>query len=489
MYKRILLLSSLATSAIFAADYNQSMQGDLKGMINSFPQLQATYYGYQQSKENTNLTKTYGYPSWYVTLTPYNYYYNRTDTPESSSASPVWQSLRARFNASAYSSGISESITKYNYDYSQYNFGVSQILFDFGRQHASNKISELGTKNMYNSYQNQKDSTIIQGMHAYIQIIEARNILILCSRLLDSIKKDIQDANDASPLTQTDIKQAQATVSQIQAIISQYKGQLATGMASYKYYFGHEPKTPIHELRLLQVPKSKLPKSQSEAISNVLKQNLNIKSAQNNILSAKASYNQAWSTQFPSLNVRLDGTYSDNASDESEKVSDYTVSVSANYNANLLSPYYRIKSAKYGILSAQESLKNTRTSMTQSTQSVWGTLSNYKDKVNAELKQMNAAIGFITDATQEFNAGERSLLDLLNAKMQVLNAGIEANKTYNQLVLQSYTMLSLLNKLSINDARVANNNDLEKKLNQIFPKSKASDDMYSKIVTNTDEKS
>lgn len=486
MYKRIFLLSTLVSGAIYAADFNQSMQGDLKTMLSSFPQLQATYYGYQQSKEHTNLTKTYGYPSWYLTYTPYNYYYYREHDPASPTPASM-NNLRSKLGLST-SSTSSDSIIEYNYHYSELDYGASQVLFDFGAQRASNKMAELGTKNVFNRYQSQKDQTIIQGMHAYIQIIEARNILLLCSRLLDSIKQNIQEADNAAPLTQTDIKKAQATISQIQGIIAQYKGQLASGIASYKYYFGHEPKTPINELHMLKIPKNKLPKSEKEAVNSVLSQNLNIKSAQNNISSAKESYKQAWATQFPSLNVRFDGTYSDNANDASEKIDDYTISLSANYNANFLSPYYRVKGAKYGILSAQESLKNTRTSMTQSAQSVWGGLSNYTDKVNAELQQMNAAINFIKAATEEFKDGDRSLLDLLDAKMQVLNAGIEANNTYNQLVLQAYTMLSLTNKLSTEDARVASNNELEKKLNKIFAKSVDSDKMFQKLVTQRKKK-
>lgn len=488
MYKRILLLSAVVTSSVFAANQSQSIQSDLNGMLNSFPQLRATYYSYLQSKENTKLTKTFGYPSWYVTLTPYNYYYYREEDPASGSSSGFNGRLSSLLGGTSTSSN-SDTVYEYNYHYSEADYGVSQVLIDFGRQSASNKISELGTQNFYNSYKSQQDSTMIQGMHAYIQIIESRNIILLCTRVLDSIKQDIKEANNKSPLTKTDIKKAQANIAAIQGVIAKYNSELDSALASYRYFYGHEPKLPLNELRLLKLPKSKLPKSEKSAVKLALAQNLNIISAKNNVASSKESYKQAWSTQFPTLSIRLDGTYSDNANGDSEKIDDYTVSLSANYSTNVFSPYFRIKAAKYGVLSAQESLKNTNTSMQQSAESIWGGLKNFEDRLQANLAQMEAAVNFIEDASEEYKAGKRSLLDLLNAKTQVLSAGIQANKTYNRLVLQSYTMLSLINKLSVSDAQITSKTDLLKTLEKAFPSSASSIEMIKKIRSNNNMES
>lgn len=493
------IFKCLIATIPLAHSYELNIQSELNQMLNDSHRIKATYYDYLVSIEQANLNRTYGYPSWYLTLSPYIHYYDRQSSDQSSSggiAGIKQDLLRARRTSSRLMRNIAhalqgvkdgtdatyEQITKTEYDYSEYDLGVSQTLFDFGAQSASNRSADLSAKNSKLRYISQKDQSLLTGLSTYIRITESRNIILFANRLLHTIEDDIKkmQKNKNSSLNKTDLSKAKSTIASIESLIAKEKDNLSEAISSYHYHFGHNPKS-ISNLKLIAIPFDKMPKDMKSMLKAVESKNISLQLSRNNIKSSKENYNASWARQFPNITGRLDSTVSYDASNMDEQDENWTFTLSANYSTNFLSNHYSVKSAKLSILRDQESYKDLLDETIKQSKGIWGALIYSKEKLESERKALEEGNEFITKANKEYLAGKRSFLDILYAKTQLLYLGINMIKTHDRVTLQAYQALSLINSLNPKD--IENKPDSSTLLlNKFFPPNKQADKILDQTM-------
>ncbi|MDG2348678.1 MAG: TolC family protein [Gammaproteobacteria bacterium] len=471
---------------------------EISDMLDSSHQLKSSYYSYLQSVENQKLTQSSSNPSFYLTLSPYIYNWERDSTNEGSGGGVIGDLSKATkishrllrnvsHKLSALQDGTAaqyDSVSKYDYTYSEYDAGVSYTLIDFGKQQANNEMAKLDTNNSLNSFESQKQNQILNGLDIYTQIVTSRNIILYAKHIKKQIQEDIKvnfSNKNTNQKDQTDQEKAKSTLNNIDSLIVQEKIALSKAINQYESVFGHKPKD-IPDYKLLSIPKNKLPKSKKNFINKVEKENLDIITAKNNVLNNKENYKQTTARHYPTISGSVDSSLSYNGSGEDMKDENYTVTLSANYSTTFFTQGHEDKIAKLSILRSQEDFLDTKTNKLKNADQAWVSFELDKKQLEYQIEGIRKSQIFIKKATKEYNDGNRSLLDILDAKIQILKEGIALFKSYNSYTFQAFQMLEMQNSLSSDDIRTENI-EIKIIMDQIF----LDDLKVRKIFTKKDE--
>lgn len=494
MFNRYLPALLILSSQSFALN-NSTFSLEIKDMIKNSHRLKSSYYSYLQSIENQKLTQSSSNPSFYLTLSPYIYNWERDSTDEGSGGGVVGDLAKATKISNRLLRNVShklralqdgtaaqyDSVSKYDYTYSEYDAGVSYTLIDFGKQQANNEMAKLETKNSLNSFESQKQNQILNGLDIYTQIVTSRNIILYAKHIKKQIQEDIKVNFSDKNKDQTDQEKAKSTLNNIDALIVQEKKALSKAINQYESVFGHKPKN-IPDYKLLSIPKNKLPKSKKNFINTVEKENLDIITAKNNVLNNKENYKQTTARHYPTISGSVDSSLSYNGSGEDMKDENYTVTLSANYSTTFFTQGHEDKIAKLSILRSQEDFLDTKTNILKNADQAWVSFELDKKQLEYQIEGIRKSQRFIKKATKEYNDGNRSLLDILDAKIQILKEGIALFKSYNSYTFQAFQMLEMQNFLSSDDIRTENI-EIKIIMDQIF----LDDLKVRKNITKTDE--
>lgn len=480
MFNRYLPALIILSSQSFALN-DSTFSLEIKDMIKNSHRLKSSYYGYLQSVENQKLTHAYSYPSFYLTFSPYVYYWERDSTDEGSSGGIVGDLSKATKVSHRLLRNVSHKLhalqsgsattqydytSKYDYTYSEYDAGISYTFVDFGNQKATDAMAKIDTNNSLNNFEGQKQNHILNGINIYTQIVTSRNIILYAKKIKKQIQDDLALNFTGDNINITDKEKAKSTLSNIDALIVNEQKALSKAINQYESLFGHKP-INIPEYKLLSIPKSKIPKSKKVFIDSVEKNNLNLISAKNSILSNKQNYKKTQASHYPTITGSIDSSLSYDASGNDTKSDDYSVTLSANYSTTFFTHGHEDKIAKLSIMRSQENFLDLKRQILKEADQAWIAFELNKEQLEYQLNGIHESETFIRKATKEYNDGSRSLLDVLDAKVQILKEGVTLFNSYNAFTIQAFQMLQMENNLNSDDAQTGKI-DVKLILDQIF---------------------
>lgn len=330
---------------------------------------------------------------------------------------------------------------------------VTQLLWDFGKTNADVDISRLTRNQRAIDLTSARQTLLLDGITAYINVYRAHRSLEFAKRSEDNIKKqtELEDAR----VTQgagfsTDVLQAKTQLAGAQARRVRAEGDLANSMSRFRSLFSRDV-TDLKALVLPKVPEQLLPRSLEGAIRSAVTDNPNLQSTKMAADIAEAGIRQARNDKFfPTIEAILETEEDDNTDGTLGYRTQHSARIQLNFPFNLgLTAIDTLNASKSSHLSAVHRYGDARRSVEEQVRIAWQNLITARANHDFLQNQANIAQQFLTLAREEREAGRRSLLDVLSGETNLINAQSDAVSARADIAIAAYSLLSSTGRLEL----------------------------------------
>jgi outer membrane protein len=292
-----------------------------------------------------------------------------------------------------------------------------------------------------------EQNVLLQAVTAYINVRRDRAILDLRRknvRVLEQQQSATRDRFDVGELTRTDTAQADSRLAAAVADETKAQGSLNTSKADYVEVVGRGPGS-------LDVPKlpDGLPTNEEEAVELSKTNNPGVISSDFIERAARDAVDLAAGELLPVLT--LHGEVEKNKDVLGSDTKSSQQSVTLNLSVPLYQSgnvYSRIRKAKH--LANQRLLEfaeQTREAQEQA-RSSWADLVTARARITSLQASVDAQQVAFEGVKQETNVGSRTVLDVLDAEQELLNARVSLVQAQSDLIIAGYQVLSATGQLT-----------------------------------------
>ncbi len=329
---------------------------------------------------------------------------------------------------------------------------LQQNIFDGFRTYNAVKGSEALVEAGREELRTAEQSILLNAATAYMNVVRDQAIVNVRQnnvRVLSEQLRASQDRFKVGELTRTDVAQAQSGLAQSQADLSIAQGTLYTDRALFVQFIGHAPGS----LRDPGPATKLLPKTLEGAIGVAESENPGIIAAVFRERSQAHNVKQIKGQLLPT--ATLSASYTKSAQVNSPGV---IQSDDARVLGSVSIPIYEAGNVSAQIREAVETLSQRRQQIDEqralaraNVSSAWGLLVAARGNVAAGQSAFEATRIALQGVREEERVGQRTILDVLNAEQQHLNAQVSFISFKRDLVVASYSVLSGMGRLSASD--------------------------------------
>ncbi|TNF36331.1 MAG: hypothetical protein EP315_04295, partial [Gammaproteobacteria bacterium] len=201
----------------------------------------------------------------------------------------------------------------------------------------------------------------------------------------------------------------------------------------------------------MQMPASfaeALPVNLQEAQDLVLKNNPDVQIATANVMAANAQYKATRSSYHPQLDLVFEQTWDDNLDGVEGENEGYSIMLKLRYNLfNGGSDMARNKQTAFLVNQSKAQQELTQRAVSEELNLAWTTYKALRRQLIFLKQHVDASVQTLDAYNKQFNLGQRTLLDLLDAHNELF----EANRAYTAAqfdsIYQQYRILANLNQL------------------------------------------
>ena len=305
-------------------------------------------------------------------------------------------------------------------------------------------VVRAGRANLHNIEQ----SVLLEAVIAYSDVVRDQAVVRLRENNVNVLTRELRATQDrfaVGEVTRTDVAQAQARRAGAVSALDLARANLRTSRAAYERVIGHPPSSVADP----GIPERLLPKSQNEAIAIAGQENPNIVAALYREQAARHVVDRIWGELLPEVSV--DASY-DRRFGASESVSE---SETPQVTGRLTVPIYqggevsaRVRQAKHTHVSRLQEVEQFRTETLADVVASWSRLEASRAQLISDTAQVEASRTALIGVREEERVGQRTLLDVLNAELELLNAEVNLVTTRRDLAVSAYTLLSSIGRLS-----------------------------------------
>jgi outer membrane protein len=277
-----------------------------------------------------------------------------------------------------------------------------------------------------------EQTVLLSAATAYMDVVRDSAILGLREHNVELLKKQAEATQaqfNAGSLTRTDVAQAQARLAGSQSDLTAAQSQLEISRANFMQAIGRAPET----LEIEPALPADLPTGADDSITLALKLNPAIVSARENEIAADYAVNDAIGTMLPTFSVQ--GQYGHS---QGSLISPFGTSNLGGSSSNSLTvtgqlsvPIYQagveeatVRQAKELHAQAQLNVAASDLQVRQAVASAWAQFEAAEASIASnEAAQRANEIAF-EGVTKEQQVGGRTILDVLNAEQELLNASV-----------------------------------------------------------------
>lgn len=335
-----------------------------------------------------------------------------------------------------------------------YGVTATQPIFSGFRTLNSVRAAEATVRAGREALRIVEQSVLLEAVTAYMDVVRDQAIVRLRENNVNVLTRELRATQDrfaVGEVTRTDVAQAEARRAAAVSALDLARANLKTSRATYERVIGHPPSN-------LEEPRAqdrRLPASVNEAVSVGSKESPNVVSALYLEQAARHTVDLIWGELLPTMQVEADYTkrFDQTAGiDETEATS---------VTGRVVVPFYeggevraRIRQAKHTHVSRLQEVEQARTENQALVVSAWSVLMASRAQLESDQVQVTASRTALTGVREEERVGQRTLLDVLNAEQELLNAEVQLATTRRNLVVASYNVLSSVGRLTAQDIAV-----------------------------------
>ena len=268
-----------------------------------------------------------------------------------------------------------------------------------------------------------EQDVLLEAATAFMDVVRDQAVVELNINNEKFLKRQLEAVNDrfeVGELTRTDVSQAEARLAGATAERIQAKGDLEASRAGYRKVIGEEPGTLVQ-------PKSSggLPASKEDAISRAIEYHPDVIAASFDIRAARDNMAEIRGELLPT--VELSGTLSRKfeSAGNSSRVDEKSI------KATLTIPLYqqgvvnsRLRAARHTVGQQRLEEDQSRLEVAAAATRAWEALATARARISSFTSQVAANEIALEGVTREAAVGARTVLDVLDAERELLDARV-----------------------------------------------------------------
>ncbi len=332
-----------------------------------------------------------------------------------------------------------------------YSLNATQPIFNGFRTLNSVREAEAVVRSGRETLRSVEQEVLLQAVTAYMDVVRDQAIVRLRENNVTVLSRELkatQDRFSVGEVTRTDVAQAEARRASAGSQLDLARANLKSSRATFERVVGHPPSN-LQEQR----PHEKsLPRSVTDAVSIARRESPTVVAALYREQAARHNVDKIWGEMLPEVRVDAAHTHRYDPSRTTDEVETTTVTGRVTvplYQAGEV--HARVRQSKHTHVSRLQEIEQTRTEAKERVEQGWSQLTAARAALESDRVQVNATRTALAGVREEERVGQRTLLDVLNAEQEALNAEVQLATTQRNLVVASYNVLASIGRLSVVD--------------------------------------
>jgi len=331
---------------------------------------------------------------------------------------------------------------------------LSQSLYAGGQTTADISSAENSVRAQRARLLASEQSVLLNAATAYLNVLRDQAVVELNVKNEDVLKSQLeatQDRFNVGEITRTDVHQAQSRYAGATADRIQAQGTLEASRAAYANLMGVGPEK-------LEPPKLALPMPTGldDALKLAEQTNPDVLAAEFDERAAADNIDSTSGQLLPSLDLNGSASRSLETASKSYWATTYEATVTLSvplYQSG--SVYSKLRQARQTASATRMDLVQTRRDVTEQVRSAWETWVSTKARIEAIKTQVIAAETALEGVQREASVGSRTVLDVLDAEQEMLDASVNLVKSQRDETVAELTLLSSIGHLTATDLNLA----------------------------------
>ena len=334
----------------------------------------------------------------------------------------------------------------------QAQLGVTQSIFRGGRTYAEIGKAKANVRAARAQLLAAEQTVLLAAATAYMDVVRDTGIVNLRHHNVDVLRRQ-RDATaiefKAGSLTRTDVAQSEARLAGAQAALTAAEGQLAISRAGFTQTIGR----PAETLEGNPAPPATLPGTEDAVLDIALKGNPAMVAAQENERAASYAVDEAIGALLPEVSVQ--GGYSYSQQSYSSTLGAGQVTHGLGIIGQVTVPLYQGGAEEASVRQARElhaqstlNVNVTDRQVREAVASAWNTYQSALASVSSNQATARADEIAFTGVSKERQVGGRTVLDVLNAQQELLNAQVAVVTSQRDATVSAFQILAAAGTLT-----------------------------------------
>ncbi|MCR9531544.1 TolC family outer membrane protein [Vibrio alginolyticus] len=325
---------------------------------------------------------------------------------------------------------------------------ISQLLFDGFKTSADvDRLSyeaEAERLGLLASAENVALDTV----RAYVDVLHARELMKLTERNLSEhqeIYRFILDKKEKGLTSNSDLAQVSSRVATTQSSLIAAQNNLSDARTRFVRLVGRAPQNLVEPV----YPQELLPNKLDEALKQAVRLHPSIQSAMKDLEAARHEVKREKGDYYPELKLELSANKTDNVDNIEGINEDAKVMLTVNYDLfNGFSTDSRVESSAWRVEEARAIRANAELDANEGVRLAWDAHTLLQQQM--EFLKVNVDAAKVTELgyIQQFNVGRRSLLDVLDAKVETFVARRNYTRTKYDHLVATYRLFNSMGILT-----------------------------------------
>lgn len=349
---------------------------------------------------------------------------------------------------------IPESTSEYAGTTWGYSVQVEQSVFSGLRTVNGVQEAESNVRAGREELRTVEQQVLLDAATAYADVLRDQALVRLREGNVNVLTRDLQAAETrraVREVTRTDVAQAQSRRAKAVSALDLARANLRTSRAVYERVVGRPP----HALSEPAPPARLVPVNLEDAIRVAEKEHPAVTGALHREKSARHAVDKIWGELLPE--VKIEGSYGQRYNpsrfiDEQQ---------SAQITGRLTMPLYeggetqaRVRQAKHNHVARLQEVEQARSETQTGVVAAWSKLTAARAQLQSDRIAVASARVALEGTREEERVGQRTLLDVLNAEQELLDAQVAEVVTRREIIVATFGVLAAIGRLNASELKL-----------------------------------
>ena len=330
-----------------------------------------------------------------------------------------------------------------------YRFDLTQPIFSGGQTYFAVSESEARVHAAQEQLRNVEQQILLEVVTAYVDVIRDQEIVRARENNVNVLSKELKATQDrfaVGEVTKTDVAQAQARRAGSVSQLDLARANLKTSRANFERFVGHPPSGLVEPAGY----EAGVPGSLEAAIGAGTQGHPSVIARLFTEQSLRNTVDRIRGQLLPE--IQLEASYSDRFDTsrfiEEQQATTVTgrIRVPIYENGEV---YAQVRQAKHNHLGAIQDIEDARTQVQAQVVTAWSQLTAVRAQIQSDNVQVTANRTALAGVREEERVGQRTLLDVLDAELELLNSEVQLYTTRRNLVVSNYSLIQAVGRLDV----------------------------------------